>query len=414
MAPVAKASVSAARRGARDVECHVISHLVQVKTAPGVAGSNNLSNFFMEDLRLAAHVLHTAGPPGMSPNVYWTTHGHQLVTAAIQFVRASASPHPVRTTPPLLRLRHLNKAFFKAVGACTVFRPMVARHMYQGATRVLDMCGGWGDRLLAILSTPSVQRAVVVDPEPALHARYAAMRAAFRPPHADPGFHLATLVAPFEDLPLPARDPQHPVNANGPYCVAFTSPPFFNRETYATSHAQSLARYPAMRAWIDHFLVPMARAACARLRPGGLLALAMCDFRDTKAPHKGQFTADVVAAMQRGEPQVEFRGVILFSLLTEAAETRHRPQPIFVWQRRANDDRGAVHPVFQHAATRHPSARHATNSLPKSGEPITVAVPTMPSSTPTTSTTARPQRQFSNARPRKRARAVPHAPVVEM
>ena len=406
---VAKASVDAVRKGrGRDLECVVISHLVQVKGKMGVAGSNNLSNFFMEDYRMDAHVLHSAAPAGVSPNAFWRTHGEVIINTALEHIKKEGRK--------MLHIHHLSVALFKLVGVCTAFRPMVARHLYQGAVRVLDMCGGWGDRLLAMLSVPSICHAVVVDPENKLHERYKAMRQAFRPKELDPDFQLTTITSPFEDLPLPRDNPQHPVNACGPYCVAFTSPPFFNRETYGSSKKQSLVRYPDMQQWIHSFLIPMARCAFARIRKGGLLALAMCDFRDAKAEHKGQFTADVIEAMAKREPDAMFRGVILFSLLGKDKTVRHKPQPIFVWQRQSgNFQVDDVHPVFQHNPTRHKAQHGLTQTLNRK---VSSVVPVSPRTSRKSRPSQKRQRRtlLNTPRPNKKVRNMQYGDdvVVEM
>ncbi len=329
--------------GSRDVQLPVITHLTQVLGQPGVAGTNGLSSFFTEDIRMRA-----VSNRGLkcSPHEAWKLYTQRIVKRAIQQAKGHMKGEPDR-----LRLSHFSRALFMFASPCTAFRPMVARHMYQGAKRVLDMCGGWGDRLLAMLATDSVTHAVVVDPQPDLHPRYQAMRARLRS-----SMVLHTVVAPFEDLPSPTADPSHPVNAMMPYDVVFTSPPFLHRESYSSSATQSNMRFPTLKRWVSGFLLPMARGAFARLRHGGVLGLAMADYREETG--KVSFTATVVERMAELEPTAEFCGVILFSLLARDETLRHAPQPIFIWQR---VDPGKPRPDLPVCCTRVGSAGVSTN-----------------------------------------------------
>lgn len=167
----------------------------------------------------------------------WTREAGEIVAAAV--ARGSGT----------VTRRGLAVATWAKIGfsEVTAFPPEVARTCYMlfGAKRVLDPCGGWGDRLAAALSlAPHLQLYVCTDPNPAVHAAYAAMVAELGPlVGADPANYVC-MCTPFEDVPL--RDEPGgaglAINA-APFDLIFTSPPFFDLEVYAHDAAQSVARY---------------------------------------------------------------------------------------------------------------------------------------------------------------------------
>jgi hypothetical protein len=317
--------------------CPVLQHLVQ---RPGDLGTatNLLSNMFVEDLRLAA--VSVRSHEDQSPAQYWRTHTQKVLEAAMKVAK-------VRKRRTQLQLEDLAAALFWQAPSCQGFRPQVAMHFMQAAAKVLDPCGGWGDRLLAALAA-GVADYVVVDPEEELHMRYKAMAATFD------GADTTTVHAePFcyEDIPLPADDADkvYATNAVAPFDLVFTSPPFFDREIYSDSASQSSTRYKTLQAWCSQFLLPMLRNSAVRLRVGGIMAIAMADYvvHDAdKGTRSVRFTADMIAELGRGEPAVAFLGVVEFSRLTSKGTTKRRPQPVFVWQRLAKRGAAAEVPAW--------------------------------------------------------------------
>ncbi len=70
------------------------------------------------------------------------------------FPHSLAHPPPPPPPPPF---SHIVLSFHQ-VNGCNVFKPEAARVICEafGATHVLDISAGWGDRLLGCMSCPSV------------------------------------------------------------------------------------------------------------------------------------------------------------------------------------------------------------------------------------------------------------------
>lgn len=65
--------------------------------------------------------------------------------------------------------------------------------------------------------------------------------------------------------------------------VAFTSPPYFNREAYSDDPAQSYKKFHAFEDWCEGFLKPTIETAAEWLRPGGYLLWNIADIKHGKA-----------------------------------------------------------------------------------------------------------------------------------
>ena len=327
-------------------ECRVLQHIAQ-RSSDAVNITNFLSSFFTEDLRLAATSARSRS--GLSPAQFWAQHTAKVLQGAMQWKQ--------KTTPAAwtVSVFDLSSALYYEVASCQQFRPQVAMHMMQGARKILDPCGGWGDRLIAALAA-GAETVVVVDPFEALHERYDDIAAVL----GDDVMQAVHLVQScFEDIPSATKDPTHVVNAHAPYDVVVTSPPFFTRETYCDATNQSAVRYPTLDAWVTRFLVPMIVGSLVRVRVGGIVAIAMADFVVRAAPPPAaagaagggssssgsgsgggggggvscKFTADAIRSVAHSFRASAFLGVVMFSNLSRTGETKWRPQPFFVWQR---------------------------------------------------------------------------------
>lgn len=59
--------------------------------------------------------------------------------------------------------------------------------------------------------------------------------------------------------------------------IIFTSPPYFNLETYGTEPTQSSIRYPEIALWRDSFLFATLKKVIQVLKSGGVLAINIKD-----------------------------------------------------------------------------------------------------------------------------------------
>lgn len=156
--------------------------------------------------------------------------------------------------------------------ACSNFRPAFAKMVYNKwappRARVFDPSTGYGGRLVGFLASHA-QLYAGVDPSTKTHAANQALAKALCPKEKK----VALFNSPIEDLDLKT------VPMVGHYDLAFTSPPYFKKETYTDEKTNSCNRYPEYDAWKRGFLAPMLGRCLRVLRRGGLAIINIADVR---------------------------------------------------------------------------------------------------------------------------------------
>lgn len=66
------------------------------------------------------------------------------------------------------------------------------------------------------------------------------------------------------------------------YDLVFSSPPFFDLETYSSVASNSLIKYNTSQKWFNGFLMPAIRKAIDYLSSGGYLVLYMGESQNTE------------------------------------------------------------------------------------------------------------------------------------
>lgn len=169
----------------------------------------------------------------------------------------------------------LRQGMYGRVGTCNLFKPNLARSLYTllGGTRILDMCAGWGCRLIGALACAGVQRYVACDPNRALVPGHARIMTTFAPASSA---QCTVLCTPFETAELPAVDKEAGFN------LALTSPPYFDLEVYESAQqsvedGQSIASHPTLSSWLKDWYFPVLLRAWTLLNDGAHLALYIND-----------------------------------------------------------------------------------------------------------------------------------------
>ena len=204
---------------------------------------------------------------------------------------------------------------------CTQFRPSVAKAFYSlcsnrwlgGITSmsILDPCAGYGDRFLGAIASGIIKDITLVDPNPQVHAGYRLMASELKPPDVN----VRMLCAPFE---LVTVEPER-------YDVVFTSPPFFDKETYwapgSTRQAENfpgpLGRDRWKKHWMRNWYLPFVRKAARSVRIGGIIALYVSDTTS------GNLEANTIAELNE----------LKFERLDEVLVGRNRTLPIICFRR---------------------------------------------------------------------------------
>ncbi len=162
----------------------------------------------------------------------------------------------------------LRNSMYGIISGANLFKPQLAKSIYNifNANRVLDMCSGWGDRLLGAMATKSVERYLGFDPNKRLIPGYQRMMNMFSGIN---GGDYEVHFIPFEN----SKD----IIGNEKFDLAFTSPPFFDLEIYTNDEGQSIDKNQTLDDWKNNWLFPMMKQAWNTLTNGGHLALYIND-----------------------------------------------------------------------------------------------------------------------------------------
>ena len=134
----------------------------------------------------------------------------------------------------------------------------------------LNLCGGWGCRLVGALSTPEITRYIQTDPNPDLLPITKKIYEAYDPKKETEAHFYDK---PMEDLTIDELCPNGKKNQ-----LVFFSPPYFQKEKYH-GDLQSHKRYPRLEAWCNKFLYKSLQQSYVAL-DNGILAINLSNILD--------------------------------------------------------------------------------------------------------------------------------------
>jgi ubiquinone/menaquinone biosynthesis C-methylase UbiE len=170
---------------------------------------------------------------------------------------------------------------------------------------VLDFSSGWGERLLSCIFCNIEYTGV--DPNINLFEGYNKMIELFAKDKSK-----YTLINDcFEDVKLDKT-----------YDMIFTSPPYFDIETYTNNNTLSLSKYKTEKEWTELFLKKSLKKAYEHLNMGGYMCINI-NQKDKKENYI-QEMLDYVYTF----PNMYFYGVIGYS-----DKNIKNPQPIWIWRK---------------------------------------------------------------------------------
>jgi len=172
----------------------------------------------------------------------------------------------------------LREQIWKMGLECNAFKASLAISIYQffNAKRVLDFSSGWGDRLLGAMAY-QVERYLGYDPNPQLQQGYNEMISLFykeeESEEKKPRYEI--IAEPFEQSIIYET-----------FDLIFTSPPYFDFETYISSEQiisknQSIMNYPKFNDWMIHFLFTSLYKCWQQLIINGNMVIHLSDVYKT-------------------------------------------------------------------------------------------------------------------------------------
>ena len=226
----------------------------------GASTFNDVSNYFMQDLRLECSSYGFRAPKEVWENgdayAIWKCLGpiwRGINGVKLTKIKELDGTEIEKLVGGQLDEKSYISAFRLGTYIATQFKPVVAKAIYDitEAKTVLDTSCGWGDRLAGFFASDA-EEYYGCDPNPNTYQRYQEQIATYNKMLSKPK-KVQIWNCGAEDLPydkLPAID------------VAFTSPPYFSTEEYnkggELEENQSWFKFNEYDKWRDDFYLPVA------------------------------------------------------------------------------------------------------------------------------------------------------------
>lgn len=256
----------------------------------------NISDYFQEEARAECKRFDSK----YSYVGFWKTHGKEILE------------YCVKTYGDEINAYTLRKSLYRLNFGCTLYPPSwtVALIKLFKARTVLDMCAGWGDRLVGAMSQ-DLDLYVGVDPNSKLHPNYEKMIRFFNK-STD---HYKLINSAFEtaDIPTPSKK----------FDLLVASPPYFTAEEYSDEKSQSIYNR-SFEEWYNDFLLVSVRKAKDLLALDGHFALSMYDIKGIP-----NYTERIMVDINKS-PDMIFLGCISAGY---DGVSRMTPRPFWIWKK---------------------------------------------------------------------------------
>jgi len=159
------------------------------------------------------------------------------------------------STPYMSELRR-GVYFVQGMTKSTMYRPLMAKAIvkHYKAKKVLDLCAGWGGRMLGTIAAGSEYYAFEPNMETVSNL-----------------LHLAMILGIDDRVHIIADDALNMDSWDRPKMdLILTSPPYFDLEVYDDSPKQSVQMFPEYKEWVKGFVRPLIDKCVDRLNPGGV------------------------------------------------------------------------------------------------------------------------------------------------
>jgi hypothetical protein len=160
-------------------------------------------------------------------------------------------------------------------GTIQNFKPMNARAVWEYICpvfrgNVLDFSSGYGGRMLGAMTSNLRYNYTGIDPNTRTFQGLEALGELLDEQNLGSGYSMNCM--PSEEF-----DPEP-----GFYDAAFSSPPYFNLETYTNEPTQCMNRYTALSAWFDGYVAPTLQMVHKALASDGIYAVNIADYKNGK------------------------------------------------------------------------------------------------------------------------------------
>lgn len=244
------------------------------------SGRTSLGNKIVDAFTFVER-LHTKGNQHVSFYEFWE---NRRVYKKKAFIQNLLTFYKTRKIDEIRKYKYIYNLYFSSI---TIFRPIMAMEIYcrLKATRILDFTMGWGGRLVGACAL-GLEAYYGVDINTHLKEPYNEM-IAFLESEPD---HKTTIDVQFKDALLIDYTKMD-------YDCVFTSPPYYDIETYRGSEG----KYKTKEDWNIHFYEPLFRKTYDSLKPGGSYCLNVPEYiyNDVCVPMFGK--CDQKIPLKKGE-----------------------------------------------------------------------------------------------------------------
>lgn len=246
-----------------------------------VSGRTSLGNKIVDAFTFVER-LHTKGNKHVSFYTFWE---NRRVYKKKAFIKNLLTFYKTRKIDEIRKYKYIYNLYFSSIA---IFRPIMAMEIYcrLKATRVLDFTMGWGGRLVGACAL-GLDAYYGVDINPHLKEPYNEMIAFLK---SEPD-HKTTIDVQFKDALLVDYTKLD-------YDCVFTSPPYYDIETYRGSDED---KYKTKEDWNVHFYKPLFQKTYDSLKPGGSYCLNVPEYiyDDVCVPMFGKCTQKI--PLKKGE-----------------------------------------------------------------------------------------------------------------
>ena len=160
-------------------------------------------------------------------------------------------------------------------GTIQNFKPMNARAVWEYICPVfrgnlLDFSSGYGGRMLGAMTSNLRYHYTGIDPNTRTFQGLEALGQLLNEQNIGSGYEMHC--CPSEEF---APAPKF-------YDAAFSSPPYFNLETYTDEPTQCMNRYTTLSAWFDGYVAPTLQMVHKALADDGIYAVNIADYKNGK------------------------------------------------------------------------------------------------------------------------------------
>jgi hypothetical protein len=172
--------------------------------------------------------------------------------------------------------KNLRRAFdLVSGGSIQNFKPMNARAVWEYVCptmfgRVLDFSSGYGGRMMGALTSNMRYHYTGIDPNTKTYEGLVALGELLGECNQGSGYEM-------HHLPSEEFDPEP-----GSYDAAFSSPPYFNLETYSDEDTQCMNRCTNIDAWFELYVEPTLKMLHKGLANDALYAVNIADYNFDK------------------------------------------------------------------------------------------------------------------------------------